>query len=305
MCKDIASKCDICSERKLTNVVKDGKMPLREDKLIKPWDLLSVDLCGLWIVKCEFEEPQQIQEMKIWALTMIDEGLSWPEIAPIENKYAEEMTKLVDNYWFSRYPRPLYYIHDNGGEFIGQGFVELLQSYGVDPKPTTVKNPQSNGLHERKHLVLCEMLRSQKLYVPKESIARREINRVLQSAAWAMRTSIHMITKYSPGQLIFQRNMIIHKRVIADWEWIHSRRRSQQIKDNERENRSRTNYIYKAGDMIRIITTAKDRRGKLIGFEHPGPYAVTQAHNNGTITIRYGNFLERIKIRRVKIVNNK
>ena len=217
MCKDIASKCDICSERKLTNVVKDGKMPLREDKLIKPWDLLSVDLCGLWIVKCEFEEPQQIQEMKIWALTMIDEGLSWPEIAPIENKYAEEMTKLVDNYWFSRYPRPLYCIHDNGGEFIGQGFVELLQSYGVDPKPTTVKNPQSNGLHERKHLVLCEMLRSQKLYVPKESIARREINRVLQSAAWAMRTSIHMITKYSPGQLIFQRDMIIHKKVIADW----------------------------------------------------------------------------------------
>ena len=45
--------------------------------------------------------------MKIWALTMIDEGLSWPEIATIENKYAEEMTKLVDDYWFSRYPRPL------------------------------------------------------------------------------------------------------------------------------------------------------------------------------------------------------
>ena len=68
------------------------------------------------------------------------------------------------------------------------------------------------------------------------------------------------------------------------------------------ENTSRTNYIYKAGDMIRIITTANDKRGKLIRFEHPGPYEVTQAHHNGTITIRYGNFLERINIRRVKIV---
>ena len=77
---------------------KDGKVPLKEDKLIRPWDSLSVDLCGPWIVKCEFEEPQQIQEVKIWALTMIGEGSSWSEIAPIENKYTEEIAKLVDDY---------------------------------------------------------------------------------------------------------------------------------------------------------------------------------------------------------------
>ena len=86
--------------------------------------------------------------------------------------------------------------------------------------------------------------------------------------------------------------MIIHKKVIIDWELIHARRRTQQIKDNAYENRSRTNYIYKARDMIRIITTAKDKRGKLIGFEYPGPNEVTQARNNGKITIRCGNFLE-------------
>ena len=68
------------------------------------------------------------------------------------------------------------------------------------------------------------------------------------------------------------------------------------------ENISRTNYIYKAGDMIRIITTVNNRREKFIGFEHPETYEVTQAHHNGTVTIRYGNFLERINIRRVKIV---
>ena len=206
---------------------------------------------------------------------MIDEGSSWPEIAPIEKKYAEKITKLVDNYWFSRHPRPLYYIHDNGGKCIGQGFVELLQSYCVDQKPTTIKNLQNNGLHERMHLILCEMLHSPKLYVPKDSTTTRKINRALQSTAWAIRTSIHMIIKYSLGQLIFQKNMIIHKKVIADWELMHARRRAQQIKDNARENRSRTNYIYKAGDMIRTITTTKDRRENLTGFEHAAPYEVT------------------------------
>ena len=72
---------------------------------------------------------------------MIDEDSSWPEIVAIEIKYAEEITTLVDDIWFARYSRPLYYIHDNGGEFIGSRFKELLGSYGVKPKPTTVKNP--------------------------------------------------------------------------------------------------------------------------------------------------------------------
>ena len=105
------------------------------------------------------------------------------------------------------------------------------------------------------------MLRTQKLRVPEHSNANKEINRILQSAAWAMRASVHMITKYSPGQLIFQRDMIIHKKVIADWELIYARRRAQQTKDNERENKSRTKYKYKAGDMVRIITKANERRG--------------------------------------------
>lgn len=33
-----------------------------------------------------------------------------------------------------------------------------------------------------------------------------------------MRTSVYMITKYTPGKLIFQRDIIIHKKVIVDWE---------------------------------------------------------------------------------------
>ena len=58
---------------------------------------------------------------------MIDEGSCWPEIAHIQNKYVEERATIVDDIWFARYPRHLYYIHDNGGEFIGSGFTELSE----------------------------------------------------------------------------------------------------------------------------------------------------------------------------------
>ena len=73
---------------------------------------------------------------------------------PIQNKYIEEMLQIVDDQWFNRYPRPVYYIHNNRGEFIGAGFEDMLKNYSVLPKPTIVKNPQSNGVHERMYLVL-------------------------------------------------------------------------------------------------------------------------------------------------------
>ena len=46
LCKKLIASCETCSEMKLTNIVKDGKMPLKDDKMIKPWELLSVDICG-------------------------------------------------------------------------------------------------------------------------------------------------------------------------------------------------------------------------------------------------------------------
>ena len=133
---------------------------------------------------------------------MINEESSWPEIATITNKYAEEIVAVVDGIWFARYPRPLYCIHDNGEEFIGLGLNELLDCYGVKPKPTRVKNPQNNGLYERMHLILCEMLRSQKLFVPKQSTATREINRILQYVVWTVRTNPNMI-KNTPHAIYF------------------------------------------------------------------------------------------------------
>ena len=313
--KEMTSNCNNCSENKLTNVVKDGQLPLKQEDLHKPFDLLSVDLCGPWQIKCTFAKTRATKNKKsytrkttvvqIWALTMIDEASSWPEIAPIKNKKASEIARLVDSNWFCRYPRPLYCIHDNGGEFIGKEFEEMLESYGIASKPTTVKNPQSNGLHERMHLVLCEMIRTQELHVPEFSTTDREIDMILQSAAWAMRTSTNLITKYSPGQLVFGRDMVIDKSVLADWDLIYAKRRTQQIRDNLRENKSRTKYEYKVGDLVRIVTKAHERQGKLIGYQHPGPFKVKLVQKEaGTVTIQCGNFDQKINIRRIKRVAN-
>ena len=105
--KELTNNCDNCSENKLTNIVKDGKLPLKQAYKLRPFDLLSVDLCGPWKIKYTFAKTRATKNkisytrktiiMSIWALTMIDEATSWPEIAQIKNKKASEIAKLVDN----------------------------------------------------------------------------------------------------------------------------------------------------------------------------------------------------------------
>ena len=102
--------------------------------------------------------------------------------------------------------------------------------------------------------------------------------------------------------MVPNRDMVVHKKIIADWKLIYSRRREQQIKNNMKENKSRTNYKWKVGDYVRIITKVNERTGKLLGFEHQGPYRIKIVHGNGTVDIECGNFVETINIRRLKRV---
>ena len=56
------------------------------------------------------------------------------------------VAKQFDINWLCRYPRPTEVGYDNGKEFIGEGFQELLLSYNITAKPTTVKNPTAQAL---------------------------------------------------------------------------------------------------------------------------------------------------------------
>ena len=56
-----------------------------------------------------------------------------------------------------RYPRSRIVVFDNGNEFTLE-FHELLRSYGIQAKATSVKNPQSNAIVERIHLTIGDSL---------------------------------------------------------------------------------------------------------------------------------------------------
>ena len=86
-------------------------------------------------------------------------------------------------------------IPDNGNEFNGLEFQELLQSFGITAKPTTVKTPQESSMTERTHLTIVDMLHT---IVFEEENYSDEFNTTLKMVAWAVRSMISIAIHHSP-----------------------------------------------------------------------------------------------------------
>ena len=92
-------------------------------------------------------------------LTIVDHAIGFPELAAIINKQSDYVPKKTDLIWFCRCPPPQECTHDNGTEFTGRPFQEMLHSCGIKSTPTTVKNPEANAITKRLHLTLADVLR--------------------------------------------------------------------------------------------------------------------------------------------------
>ena len=144
-------------------------------------------------------------------LTMIDPATGWFEIVdlplieiPLDkkgkikcretfDKHSATIAKLVNKTWFCRYPRPTEVVYDNGSEF-KLYFRHLLQEYGVEEKPTTIKNPQANGILERAHQTFGNMLRTAELDMA-DSVEPGDVEDFIDNAAWAIRSTHHTVLK--------------------------------------------------------------------------------------------------------------
>ncbi len=69
-------------------------------------------------------------------------------------------------------------------------------------KPTTVKNPQVNGILECVHQVLGQMLCTAELDMA-NSVTPNDVNVFLNNEAWAICSTYHTVLKASPGAAIF------------------------------------------------------------------------------------------------------
>jgi hypothetical protein len=227
-----------------------------------PWEALCVDLIGPYTLS-----GKGGSSIDFMCLTMIDPATSWFEIvellklqretsgSKVTNKNTKEadlyfdktsaqISNLVYTTWFSRCPRCRYLIYDNGSKF-KLHFRALCDSYVIKHKPTSGKNPQANAILERIHAVVMNMLHTAEIDIA-DSVKTSDINVFLSDAAWAIRSTYHMVLKASPGAAIFGRDMLFDITFIADWKKIGEHRQLQTARNTAREKKGWIDYDYES-----------------------------------------------------------
>jgi hypothetical protein len=144
------------------------------------------------------------------------------------------------------------------------------------------------------HKVLGDMLRVQ---IVSRYEGEDPIRDLTSAAAYAIRATVHGVNKVTPSQLVFSRDMILRTKMIADVELVRQRRQLAAKQNNERENKRRIAYRYKAGDKVLILAKSMDPKLKL----HEGPYKVLSYDQaSGTLHIQRKNYVEPINVRNVR-----
>ena len=147
------------------------------------------------------------------------------------------------------------------------------------------------------HLTAADMLRT---ITFDGSDWQSELNKCLQAVAWAIRATVSTMSSYSPGQLVFNRDMILQTKMVANWEAIKQLKRASTINSNKQENKSRLPHTYSPGDKILILLRANNEKIGKMQQPTEGPYTILRVYRSGLLKILRGNYEENIHIRRVK-----
>lgn len=286
--------CDACQRYKNPGA-GSGYLATRQEIRV-PWEEIAIDTIGPWNIQLP-----GIGKVSFCAFTIIDNCTNILEIkrASKSNPTGLEAVHALDDAWLSRYPKPVRCIYDQGTEYRNIDFESHLISLGIKPVPTSVKNPQANAILERVHDVMKTAMRTELNSNPPQDQqeAANLIDRVLASAQYAVRCTVHKTFGISPGSIAFNRDMLLPIPIISDATLLREKRQAVIDKNALKENRRRKAHEYNVGDSIAILAFnpgALDARAT-------GPFIITQVHTNGTVSfLRNEEVIERINIRRIK-----
>ena len=272
------ANCTECQKNK-----KDGRQYgdlAPREVTIAPWQEVHVDCIGPWTLgdyvpvdEDELDEPEgsvHVQKKRkkskvnvsVRAMTMIDPVTNLLEIARIRTDKGGgttslETARVFENTWLSRYPKPLKVVCDNGPEFQDQ-FKSMLAGAGIDWRPTSKRNSQSNGIIESVHRTVGQVMRT--LWAQKDKPettkeAYEFVDMALATSMHATRCAAHSsLDGRTPGSVVFRRDMFMDFPLTADIVTIQEMRQQQVNIRTIRANAKRIKHEFKVGDQVMVLT---------------------------------------------------
>ena len=118
-----------------------------------PWGEIHVNMVGPWRLRNK-------SKFVFWAVTIINPVPGLLEIYRIKDVDGINATKAVEYSWLCRYPKPSRCVHDNGPGYLSHEFFMLMADAGIEDKPVSSLNPQSNGIIKQVHKTVGQVVRT-------------------------------------------------------------------------------------------------------------------------------------------------
>ena len=152
-----------------------------------------------------------------------------------------------------------------------------------------------NAVLERIHQVQGNLVRTFNISIQNYVDEDYPWTGILAAAAFEICSKTNRQNFYSPGKLIFGRDIILLIKERVDWELIRQRKHMKINRDKTWDNKHRFEYEYKVGDDT-ILTNHTAYK-----YETPykGPFVITQCFTNDMVNLQYGPTKIRYNIRRI------
>ena len=275
-------KCEVC-QRVKKRQQECGMLPPKNPEVI-PWHALCIDLIGPYkIGPYKKKKKERLEkETTLWALTMIDPATGWFEIVSVPTKRADDIANILEQTWLNRYPLPTEVVMDRGKEFKAEVQAMLRNSYAIQHKLITTRNPQANAMVERCHKTISSLIRTVEIKEKSDLEPYGTWDGVLSAVAKAHRSTVHTTLDATPTQLVFGRDAILNVSFEADWQYIKERKQKLIIQNNQRKNAKRTPHTYHVGDKVMVAQNPNRKFGDDL---YKGPYEIARVYDNGTVKL--------------------
>lgn len=250
--RDICASCGHCQLFKVNN--QPIAPPTIKIATSHPFDLLAVDLL-------QFNKSSK---GNIAALVTIDHFSKWLSIVPLHDKRSITVANALKYRILPYLPRiPDRILSDNGPEFIGSDFVDVLKDYNIKHIHSTPYSPASNGAVERVNKTITEMLKG---LVSNQN----QWDTFMPKAVITYNNTIHSQIGISPSQCILMKAHNTKNVIPLDADSIKNWREGHPNFSSFRINQKVIKKINKTGHQLKYK----------LGQKFEGPYIVKKIQSN-------------------------
>ena len=279
--KKYVRSCELCQSRKTPRRRPYGYMQFINVPKT-PFSHLQIDISGPYPTS---------SNRNSYVISACDYTTKWMETKAISAATSKAVIKFLIEQIVCRHGTPKIIQSDRGTIFTSEFFKEFATAMGLQRLNSTAYHPQTNGVVERSHQVLHDCM---SIFMEDPVKSQRDWDKYLPCITFAINTSVHKSTSYTPFFLVYGREAVFPTETVlndfSNLDILENMQRLRQarllalgnVMKSQQEyakyyNSKRLPVPFKVGDKV-LVRRFLQRQGlsrKLFHFYY-GPYCISE-----------------------------